>query len=77
MKTKLQVRSLQEAKDIVSKIYDADKSGGMIKGKKGNKTWGFSGSAISAIVNKKNDVYDIEISSSFYCESSIKNIIKY
>lgn len=67
-----QVNSKKEAKEIVDKVYNADKIGGMFTNK---NSFGFSGSVLTAYAQKNEDGYVVEVSSSYYTESSINQII--
>jgi hypothetical protein len=67
-----QVNSKKAAKAIVNKVYEADKNGGMFT----NKTsFGFTGSVLTAFAQKNETGYVVEVSSSYYTENSINEII--
>lgn len=70
MKIYKQVPSQRKAKAIISKVYEADRQGGLIK-----NGLGFSGSVLTAIATKNNDGYVVEISSGYFTETTLNEIV--
>jgi hypothetical protein len=65
-----QVTNIIEAKSIINKLYNVDRSGGLQ-----NKGLTFAGSVITATATKNKKGYEVVIHSNYYVKSSIESFI--
>ena len=63
------VRTAEQAKQLVSKAYEADRQGGL-----SNEGFTFSGSVLTATTERVNDEFEVKLCSGYYVESSLEEI---